>query len=267
MNISNELKEHLHNNKRNYFQIPESLEKELDSSYLSKDSFGVKERWQIIQESFPSGSLGRIVELGGNNGFFCLSALDKKLGSDAIVYDLNKEAIRLGEIMAKEMDLDKIKFLEQEVNMDFVKSMDGADTIFSFNLMHWAGTSFDNELVRELGWDNYMEAFFKELRGKFSKMVFSTGLQKYKPNHWNIANGKRAYEIEKIMERSGWKVNYSANVGDINVFGPSKANGMRKSFLNSLLLNNCYKVKRGLSKLMGSQSRGRKEAYHLYICE
>jgi SAM-dependent methyltransferase len=249
-----------------YSRLPARLaELHPEISEITKDDiFGVGERLAAICEVLAGRDLGRIVDLGGNSGFFSLSLVDYGMASHSVIYDLNPRALAAGRIMAKELGLDaKVEFVEQPVDLDFVRSLRSADTVICLNLLHHAGSKFDKKQVAHGGWEPYAQEWLRLLRDKFRLAIFGIGLKPAKPRGWNIAPGARARRMCELAERAGWSVMYEANVEDLETFGTAKAMGLRtKRHLLSELASRLF-PHRASSTATGSK----KSRYHFYIFE
>ena len=143
-----------------YTRLPSRLEEMYpDIAALQKqDKTGVLDRLEAIRFTLGNRDLGSVIDLGGNSGYFCLSLIDAGMISKATVYDMAGDALAAGRLMAQEMGIgDRITFVKQRIDFDFLRSLPCVDSIFCLYLLHHAGTLFDTERVRRDGWERYAE--------------------------------------------------------------------------------------------------------------
>jgi hypothetical protein len=254
-----------------YMQLPDRLRKLQPrlSDFQQADVFGVRERLDAIVKILNGRDLGKIADLGGYSGFFSMSLVDAGLAKAAIVYDINAETLRAGQIVAEQMQLqDKVRFVEQPVSLDFVKQMDSVDSVLCLNLLHHAGSLFDNEIVRRDGWESYANEWLAVLRNKCRFAVLSIGFKgNSKPVCWNVSRPLRPRRFIEIARRAGWSVTYDANADDIQKFGVDKAAGRdTRSALVATFRYRLKKLHNSYALDSGRKSRKR-QYYHLFVLE
>jgi hypothetical protein len=254
-----------------YVQLPERL-RQLDpqlSNFEQADPFGIRARLDAIMKILKDRDLGKIADLGGHSGFFAISLVDAGLAKGATVYDINIEAMRTGEIIAEQMQLqNKVRFIQQPVSLDFVKRMDPVDSVLCLNLLHHAGSLFDDDIVRRDGWEAYASEWLSTLRKKCRLAVVSIGFKgRSKPAHWNVSRALRPLRFIDIAKRAGWSVKYEGNAEDIEKFGVDKAMGREtRSALIAVIRHRWRKLNNRLVPETGKRLLSRQH-YHLFVLE
>src|SRR5262245_58726943 len=150
-----------------YARVPRRLEKSYPEIALKDDKKHVVDRLRAIEEVLARQTLGRMVDLGGNVGYFSLSLIDDGMASTSTVYDVNSKALAAGRLMADALGFrDEIAFVKRKLDLRFIRSMAPVDTIICLNLIHHAGVGFDVEEVRRLGWEEYARQWLEHFRAK-----------------------------------------------------------------------------------------------------
>ena len=246
-----------------YTRLPQRLEAIYPALKRKNDDdlFGVADRLRAIQQICGDQTLGTLTDLGGSSGYFSLSLVDCGMADRSAVYDVNPRALAAGGAMARLLNLDTlVSFHEQAIDLRFVREMSSADTILCLNLLHHAGALFDKDEVAMVGWDRYVTEWLTELRSKSNLLIFGLGFKVRKPPHWDVPPAERPKEFLKIVERSGWRVMYEANVEDIRTMGVAAADGHRsKGGLERML----DRLRVQGVKIDSSPSK--RNLYHLYI--
>lgn len=196
-----------------YLQLPERLAKRLNFENKS-DYKGVEARYEYIKSFFQDNSFEKIINIGGNCGYYSLSLLDDNLAEEAIIYDIKSDILDLGESIAESMGLaDRCEFKEKMINLEELETLPDSDILICQNVIHHAGDYFDKNMVKDLGWDNYIEMFLEKLRQKYSYSVLAVGFKWNKPKYWNIEKNKRRQQFAEILHTSGWNI-----ISDVNVY-------------------------------------------------
>jgi hypothetical protein len=250
-----------------YSCLPTRLQKTQPEAYnQSQDAFGLTDRLAAIQEVLAARDLGQLVDLGGNSGYFSLSLVDSGMASRAAIYDVNIRALSAGVAMAQALGLDeKVEFVGQKVDLNFVGSMPPADTVLCLNLVHHAGTNYDVDEVACAGWECYTGRWLEEFRRKFHFAIISLGFKGQKPRHWDVHPSQRPRRFYEMAKRYGWSVLYDANVDDIRSLGVVRANGVHTT-LGSIRA--CWlRLGTLLSQTHKHPGADKRRKYHLYILE
>src|SRR5262245_32225108 len=168
-----------------YSYLPARLQRL--QSIAQEDVLGVTDKFAAIRHVLETKTLGNMVDLGGNSGYFSLSLIDVGMAARSVVYDLNDCALLAGRAMAEAFAIDdKVEFIKQKVDLSFVRSMPSIDTVVCLNLLHHAGTTFDLEEVARAGWEDYMGRWLEELRSKCRFAIIGLGFKSQKPRHWKV---------------------------------------------------------------------------------
>lgn len=250
-----------------YSKLPQRLEAEFGSriSPRRKDVFGIGERWKAIKMVVGERKLGDVQDLGGHSGFFSISAVDEGMADSARVYDINTEALEIGRLLALELGIsDKVEYIRQPIDLGFIKQLAASDTIFCLNLIHHAGSNFDQAKVESVGWGSYAEEWLHELRNKFKFAVIGVGFKKAKPVLWDVPIHERPMAFSAIVRAAGWRILYDANVQDQHVFGARFARGLRCCGFMDRAMTVIHEVRNRFASPGKAVKRGR---YHLYILE
>ncbi len=268
-----------------YAQIPAGIKAKYPEIKAKDDRRGALDRLKAIEFELSHTCLGSTVDLGGHSGFFCLSLLDSGHIKKARVYDHSPDALRAGRAMAKEMGIDNtIRFIHQRIGLDFVKRLKPADTIICMNLLHHAGSEFDQRLVAQLGWTEYALQFLTAMRERAKVAIFSVGFEPVKPKYWNVVKHERPERLAEIIRQAGWTIRYDANVRDIHNLGTRAANGRyTKGGLSHYFNPRPGLTRRALTKLrqvilrfggrevanliFGPDWLCKRQKYHLYLLE
>jgi hypothetical protein len=146
--------------------------------------------------------------------------------------------------------------------------MGPVDSLLCLNLLHHAGSLFDNEIVLRDGWEPYASEWLTVLRKKCRLAVLSIGFKgSSKPVRWNVSRPLRPLRFIEIATRAGWSVKYDANADDIQKFGVNKAAG--RETRNALIATIRYRLKK-LHNSYAADSRKKllkRQYYHLFVLE
>ncbi len=260
-----------------YTRLPSRLEKMYPeiAAQQRDDKTGSLDRLEAIKVVLGDRNLGKVVDLAGNSGYFCLSLIDAGMIERATVYDMASDALSAGRIMARQMAVDdRIEFVEQKIDLDFLRSLPRVDTMFCLYLLHHAGTLFDLVRVEAKGWERYAEDWLSEMRHKCRLAVVAVGFKATRPPHWNAPRALRPARFGQMAERAGWRILYDGNVQDIRTLGVEAANG-RYTKGGQLLNRGSGPLTRMIEKLARrariippqKHSTDRRGVYHLYILE
>jgi len=260
-----------------YTRFPDRLKDDLpELEGLEKpDVFGTEDRLLALRSVWPSTVAGRgkAIDLGGNSGYFSLSLVDEGLLSSATVFDNNADALKAGEQMASMMGLsDKVRFVRQDISLEWLRGLDPVDTVINLNLLHHAGALFDIDEVRRRGWGSYASDWLAETRRLGSgRGVFGIGFKGGKPPNWNVPTSVRPRAFLEMATSSGWNLVYDANVQDIADFGIERANGLRIATLaehekldETAWAKATARVKRKFSKRKAGTG-SKRNRYHLFV--
>ena len=218
-----------------YTRLPDALKLKMpEISEIEKpDVFGLEDRLIALRHVWPSfanATSGGAIDLGGNSGFFSLSLVAEGLLTESTVYDANPAALEAGRQMAEMMGLsDKVRFVEQQISLEWLRSLEPVDNVICLNLIHHAGALFDIEEVNERGWQSYANDWLIELRRISKRCIFGVGFKGSKPVNWDVNKQERPRVMLQMAKAQGWNPLYDANVQDIADFGADQANGLRSS--------------------------------------
>lgn len=249
-----------------YAQLPDKLKLHLGQNFDNKkDIFGVRDRLKAIKFVLQGRFLGKIADLGGHSGFFSLSLVDSGMASYSSVYDLNRQALAVGEKISIVLGLtERISFIEKAINLDFLLSMPSVDTVVCLNLIHHAGAIFDVDVVKSMGWEEYSKQCLSALRRKAGILIMGVGFKHGKPPYWDISAAERPARFFAIAEKAGWSIMYDANVLDIRKYGVSEANALRTKGMSSKMRFEYFLKFLCFGSFNSSDKTGK---YHLYVME
>ena len=218
-----------------YVRVPKDLLVKYpdEAKNLTKDVYGVEPRLDKLIELFSSnpcilkglsGSKNRrIIDLGGNSGYFSFGLISSGIASSAQVIDANKDFLQAGRRFARLLDREnQISFISRKIDLDFVRSEMGFfDITIINNLLHHAGYLFDAERVREHGWNNYLVEFLGCLYEKSDVVILGLGLKRSLPMFWlpprfSRLSDNRYWHLKKLVEKTNWKICYFAFVDNLD---------------------------------------------------
>jgi len=236
-----------------YIQIPDEILQVLKSirSGSSKDRFGVISRSRFIESSVreflakkggeTENSGIRVIDLGGNSGYFSYSLLKSNLVDQAVIYDTNKNYLEIGRVVSVLGGIEnRMQFKQQKIDIDFLRDkLLKSDIILANNLFHHAGYLFDNDVVEREGWGEYMSQILEIFHEKCDFLVLGLGFKESLPKFWLEPKffyfaDSRANEFEKIINGSKWNLATFARVDEISTDG--------KAQKSTSLLDNLPKV-------------------------
>jgi hypothetical protein len=249
------------------------------SALQREDSFGCLERLRAIELVLGGRQLGEAIDLGGNSGFFCLSLIHAGMMTKATVYDLSLNALSAGQTLARQLGIaDKIAFVEQAIDLDFIRSLPSVDTILCLNLLHHAGSKFDVTQVNRAGWGRYAELWLDTMRRKCQQAIISIDLAPL--GNWDAPHQMRPVRFAQLAEGVGWSVLYHANVGDIQASGVERANradlvlsppvqsALAHRARRIVKLTNFKRQWNFLKRSVGAKNnRSKRGEFHLYILQ
>lgn len=253
-----------------YARLPRRLEEISPGAHNSEkaDVFGVADRLKAVQAVLGGRHLGKAIDLGGYTGFFPMSLIDAGMIESATVYDADSDLMRIGGARASRLGIaDRIEFVPQAIDLNFVRQLPSVDTVLCLNLIHHAGSTFDIAEVQRVGWERYSEDWLGHLRSKCRVLIFSVGLKRSKPKYWDVPNDERPLRLKRTMERMNWSVLYDANVEDIRRFGVERANGRFTNSAGGARARSYWRRFRNLSRRSIGIRRDKLQDYHLYILE
>lgn len=260
----------------NYAQTPLGLARA--DSANERDKYGNVPRLRAIQTAWSGRRLGKITDLGGHAGFFSLTLVGDGLAEESTIYDVSEDALIKGRQFAKEMRLsERARFVQQSVDIEFLKQMQPTETIICLNLLHHAGDKFDSDLVSKQGWARYALDWLATMRSKARQAAFGVGFENTKPKYWDTPVATRPAALASIIRSAGWSITYDANVGDLETLGFQVANGRFTTGGAQLIAEPSRslsdRIRKKVARLTGLNVRPvpinfeKKSRYHLYILE
>ena len=264
--------------------MPDALKLQMpEISEIEKpDVYGVEDRLVALRHVWPAfanATPGGAVDLGGNSGFFSLSLVAEGLLTESTVYDADPAALEAGKQIAEMMGLsDKVRFVEQQISLEWLRSLEPVDTVICLNLIHHAGKSFDIAEINERGWQSYANDWLSELRRISKRCILGVGYKGSKPKNWDVNEQERPRVMLQMAKAQGWNPLYDANVQDIADFGAEHARGLRSSGAASAVngekrspevLAWVYKLVRKWKKFGSDIERpiSKRNKYHFFILE
>lgn len=242
--------------------------------YLAPDTFGLEVRLGCIEETFARNNMAfpRALDLGGNCGFFSLSLMQKDLLGEVRVEDLDEPALEMGRAFSRALKLSsKAEFVRNEVTLKKVEAVtDKYDLVLCLNLIHHAGSTYDIEVVEELGWEAYALRWLAALADISETAVVGVGFKGGKPKSWmgshRIGIDLRPRRFAQMCEQAGWKIVYDANVADLDRVGTDRANGSRRTYRGVARASLRWALNRLVSRTRrGLSAQDKKGRYHLYV--
>lgn len=219
-----------------YVRIPKQLKELLQDEYLNQanDVYGVEPRLEKIVELIKTNPLiidalskstsNRVVDLGGNSGYFSFGLISSGIASSALVIDSNPTHLDEGMYHAQLLAYsDMVQFQEKVIDLDYVRNeMPSSEILLLNNLLHHAGYLFDNELVRSMGWGNYLVEFLDSIYTKTEVVVLGVGLKRSLPLFWLRPNflrlgDDRYWHLFKLVQQSSWNICHFAFVDKLDV--------------------------------------------------
>lgn len=262
-------------NLKNYSWLPERAEDQLGikTENYKEDEFGIKPRFKLIKNKLSSLNIKNVIDIGGNSGYFSLELLDKKVISKSSVYDVDRDVLNFGEKISKDLKLQNfINFTQKDLSLNNVKDLPNADLVLCLNLIHHAGSLFDVDIVNKIGWERYSARFLSILKKKYKYAIIGVGFKSTKPANWPVIDKLRPIYFSKIIEKSGWKISYDANINDLVALGEEDANKRRTKRTMSIFLTEVlnfilgYKILKLLFQIFGpNENKPKIEKYHIYI--
>jgi hypothetical protein len=118
----------------------------------------------------------RIVEIGGNLGYFSIRATSER-DATSVVYEPDN---RLGTVMSLMAALsgvaDRVQVRNNAVMLSDWPELPAADLVINLNVIHHAGKEFDKSIIKTAGdWRAYAVAFLRRLTNVAPLMAFQTG--------------------------------------------------------------------------------------------
>lgn len=213
-----------------YSRLPPRLEKMFPelASQQKDDVHGVAARLKAMQTVLSGRNLGTMIDLGGNSGYFCLSLIDAGMANKATVYDIDMlgESLAAGRTMADLLSIaDRIQFVKQKIELEFVQNLPAVDTMICLNLLHHAGRLFDVESVNENGWGRYAQEWLAAMRNKSRLAIVGLAFDSEAPPNWDEPTKSRAERFARIADSAGWSILYYANVRELERLGVDAAKG------------------------------------------
>lgn len=259
-----------------YISPPVRLAKSLSAEDRGPDTFGTQVRYEKIREFLQAHQpLGRMVDIGGNCGYFALSLLDEGLVKEAVVYDVDSDVLAFGERMAAELGLGgRCRFVNQPISLSTLDELPDGDVIVCQYLIHHAGKVFDETLVKNLGWDEYAQRFLSRLQEKFTLGIIGNAYKASKPAHWKVAQCQRPARFHALLKMAGWKIRFQKCVYEMMTGRKSYVDlSARESHpVRHLLLTAAWQAggpwaEHKIRSLMFRRPIDKMERYYLYLTE
>lgn len=198
-----------------------------------KDVYGVEPRLDKLLSLFCTNSdivetlamtkNPKILDMGGNSGYFSFGLISAGIASSAQVIDSNPHFIDEGRRIAEALGKSNaVLFVNRKIDLHFAREeMEFADIIIMNNLLHHAGYLFDNELVEAIGWDNYLIEFLNCAYDKSTILVLGLGLKRSLPMFWLSPrffrfSDDRYWHLEKLVKKTNWKIQHYAFVDKLD---------------------------------------------------
>lgn len=156
-----------------------------------------------------------VVEIGSNLGFFCLS-LAHQYGITVKGYEPIDAYAKAAQALADLAQLEaRCNFFNRSICLNDIDDLPEADYLVHLNVLHHAGSVYDQEKVVSLGgWAQYATEYFSRLRKKFRYAFFQTG-NMGKGTPW-FDNNQTYQLLPGIFESAGWSVNKIGVIEDFN---------------------------------------------------
>jgi len=205
------------NKKGTHINLPDIVLSQLGdcNKFNPVDEFGINPRFNWVKrQNVIKGET--MVDMAGSAGFFSLIAIDERIVSSSTVFDISEEALKVGELSSRLLGMDnKIKYENRSLEIEKLKELPDADVVICLNLIHHAGIEFDKEAVEEMGWENYVIEYLRQLRKKYNQMVISLAFKGvHKPKNLKIPFHRfEDFFSSTILKKAGWHCLTSANVG------------------------------------------------------
>ena len=154
----------------------------------------------------------RIVEIGGNLGYFSIRATSER-DATSVVYEPDN---RLGTVMSLMAALsgvtDRIQIRNTPVQLSNWPDMPAADLVINLNVIHHAGQEFDKSIIKTPDdWRSYAVEFLRLLTKVAPLMAFQTGFLWSDTADRLVPRGCDINQwIGDLLNESGWRVLHSS---------------------------------------------------------
>ena len=165
-----------------------------------------------------------VTEVGANIGYFALSVADSGAGSVRAfepVTAFSDACAVLAEICGFE---DRLVSINAGLTLDAIDSLPAVDLVIMLNVMHHAGTVFDQDaVIGKGGWEAYAGDYLKRLAGRARYLFYQVG---------NSAAGVALFPgrealpyTHALLTAAGWRVDKVAVVDDFETLSLKTVDG------------------------------------------
>ena len=224
----------------NYQTFPKSFLKKFNNNLSSQYSINQvrldNARYQFLAENIKLNNID-IVEFGSNLGYFCLS-IAQDYDSFVTGYEPIENYSRCSQIISELMECEKkVKFHSMPVKLNDIAKFKKADLLIELNVMHHAGSFFDQESVSDVkDWEKYAISRLLEIKNRYRRIFFQTG---------NMLNGKALFPSElsvkyiyNLLKEAKWNIKKIGMISDLSSIN-YKYNSYTEEQLNEIPQYKC----------------------------
>ena len=224
----------------NYQTFPKSFLKKFNNNLSSQYSINQvrldNARYQFLAENIKLNNID-IVEFGSNLGYFCLS-IAQDYDSFVTGYEPIENYSRCSQIISELMECEKkVKFHSMPVKLNDIAKFKKADLLIELNVMHHAGSFFDQESVSAVkDWEKYAINRLLEIKNRYRRIFFQTG---------NMLNGKALFPSElsvkyiyNLLKEAKWNIKKIGMISDLSSIN-YKYNSYTEEQLNEIPQYKC----------------------------
>ena len=224
----------------NYQTFPKSFLKKFNNNLSSQYSINQvrldNARYQFLTENIKLNNID-IVEFGSNLGYFCLS-IAQDYDSFITGYEPIENYSHCSQIISEIMEWEnKVKFHSMPVRLNDIAKFKKADLLIELNVMHHAGSFFDQESVSTVkDWEKYAINRLLEIKNRYRRIFFQTG---------NMLNGKVLFPSElsvkyiyNLLKEAKWNVKKIGMISDLSSIN-FKYNSYTEEQLNEIPQYKC----------------------------
>lgn len=224
----------------NYQTFPKSFLKKFNNNLSSQYSINQvrldNARYQFLAENIKLNNID-IVEFGSNLGYFCLS-IAQDYDSFITGYEPIENYSRCSQIISELMECEKkVKFHSMPVKLNDIAKFKKADLLIELNVMHHAGSFFDQESVSAVkDWEKYAINRLLEIKNRYRRIFFQTG---------NMLNGKVLFPSElsvkyiyNLLKEAKWNIKKIGMISDLSSIN-FKYNSYTEEQLNEIPQYKC----------------------------
>lgn len=184
-------------------------------------SDGPRYRW--LQDNLDLAGLA-VTEIGANIGFFALSAVEsgaRSVHAYEPVAAFSETCAALAEICRFE---DRLVSINAGLTLDAVETLPEVDLVIMLNVLHHAGTVFDQDaVIGQGGWKAYARDYLERLAGRTKYLFYQVG---------NSAAGEALFPgrdalpyTHALLTEAGWRVDRVAIVEDFETLALKTVDG------------------------------------------